>query len=192
MTDIGIDDVLERLIPVIAEHLGVIASDITPGTHLAADLRLTDKMDIADLVIDIQNEFKVEFSDAEVEKLVTVEDILLVLIGKGLTTDVEDADLISSDDKLVTDSNNVFGRVRAIIVDQLVVEESAVILEARLVEDLGADSLGVVELVMLFEEEFGLKVPDKELGQLVTVGDVVNFLVANLEVTEKEISASKD
>jgi len=64
-------------------------------------------------------------------------------------------------------------KVRDIIVDQLGVNAEQVVKEARFIEDLGADSLDTVELVMAFEEEFSIEVPDEEAEKLQTVGDVV-------------------
>lgn len=67
-------------------------------------------------------------------------------------------------------------KVKAIIVDQLGVEESDVTMEASFVDDLGADSLDIVELVMAFEEEFGLEIPDEEAEKIRTVGDAVKYI----------------
>ncbi len=67
-------------------------------------------------------------------------------------------------------------KVRDIIVDQLGVNAEQVLKEARFIEDLGADSLDTVELVMAFEEEFSIEVPDEEAEKLQTVGDVVTYV----------------
>lgn len=67
-------------------------------------------------------------------------------------------------------------KVREIIVDQLGVNAEQVVKEARFIEDLGADSLDTVELVMAFEEEFSIEVPDEEAEKLQTVGDVVAYV----------------
>jgi len=67
-------------------------------------------------------------------------------------------------------------RVKDIIVDQLGVNADQVNLEAKFVEDLGADSLDTVELVMAFEEEFEIEVPDEEAEKLTSVGDVVTYI----------------
>lgn len=67
-------------------------------------------------------------------------------------------------------------KVRDIIVDQLGVNAEQVVLAARFIEDLGADSLDTVELVMAFEEEFSIEVPDEEAEKLQTVGDVVKYV----------------
>lgn len=69
-------------------------------------------------------------------------------------------------------------RVKEIIVDQLGVNADQVTPEAKFVEDLGADSLDTVELVMAFEEEFDVEVPDEEAEKLQSVGDVINFITA--------------
>ncbi|CCO08497.1 acyl carrier protein [Desulfotomaculum varum] len=69
-----------------------------------------------------------------------------------------------------------FDKIKAIIVDQLGVDEADVTLDASFVDDLGADSLDIVELVMALEEEFGLEIPDEEAEKIRTVGDAVNFI----------------
>ncbi|MBN1541317.1 acyl carrier protein [candidate division KSB1 bacterium] len=70
--------------------------------------------------------------------------------------------------------------VKKIIVDQLGVEESEVTPEASFIDDLGADSLDTVELIMAFEEEFGLEIPDDEAEKLTTVRDALNYLQEKL------------
>lgn len=67
-------------------------------------------------------------------------------------------------------------KVREIIVDQLGVSSDQVKMEARFIDDLGADSLDTVELIMALEEEFGVEIPDEDAEKLVTVGDAVNYL----------------
>ncbi len=67
-------------------------------------------------------------------------------------------------------------KVTEIIVENLGVETSQVTPQASFVDDLGADSLDTVELVMAFEEEFGIEIPDEEAEKLQTVGDVVKYL----------------
>ncbi|MEY3395130.1 MAG: hypothetical protein RL346_1366 [Verrucomicrobiota bacterium] len=69
-------------------------------------------------------------------------------------------------------------RVKEIIVDQLGVSADQVTLEAKFIEDLGADSLDTVELVMALEEEFDVEVPDDEAEKLQAVSDVVNFITS--------------
>ncbi|MBM3878620.1 MAG: acyl carrier protein [Verrucomicrobia bacterium] len=72
-------------------------------------------------------------------------------------------------------------RVKAIIVEQLNVNADQVTPEAKFIEDLGADSLDVVELVMALEEEFGHEIPDEEAEKLLTVGDVIKYIEDNLQ-----------
>ncbi len=70
-------------------------------------------------------------------------------------------------------------RVKEIIVNELGVEAEKVTTEASFVEDLGADSLDTVELVMAFEEEFGIDIPDEDAEQMATVGEAVEYLKKN-------------
>ena len=72
----------------------------------------------------------------------------------------------------------VLERVTKIIVDRLGVEESEVTLEASFKDDLGADSLDVVELVMELEDEFDLEISDDDAEKIATVGDAVNYIKA--------------
>ncbi|NOZ29019.1 MAG: acyl carrier protein [Chloroflexi bacterium] len=71
---------------------------------------------------------------------------------------------------------SIFERVRDIIVEQLGVEPEKVTMEASFREDLEADSLDLVELIMAFEEEFGGEISDEEAQQITTVGDAVRYL----------------
>lgn len=70
----------------------------------------------------------------------------------------------------------VFEKVKGIILDQLDVEEDAVTMEASIIDDLGADSLDVVDLVMSLEEEFDVEIPDEEVENIKTVGDIVKYI----------------
>ncbi len=70
-------------------------------------------------------------------------------------------------------------RVKKIIVDQLQVQEEQVTPEAKFIEDLGADSLDQVELVMALEEEFGADIPDDAAEKLTTVGDAIKYIEDN-------------
>jgi acyl carrier protein len=70
-------------------------------------------------------------------------------------------------------------RVKAIIVEQLGVEENDVIPAAKFIEDLGADSLDTVELVMAFEEEFDIEIPDEDAEKITTVGDAIQYIKEN-------------
>ncbi len=70
----------------------------------------------------------------------------------------------------------VFEKVREILVDQLDVDEDAVTMEASIQNDLGADSLDIVDLVMSLEEEFDCEIPDEEIENIKTVGDIVKYI----------------
>lgn len=78
-------------------------------------------------------------------------------------------------------SEEIFEKVKKIIVDLLNVEEDTVTLEAHFIDDLGADSLDLVELIMGIEEEFNIEIPDGEAEKVVTVGDVVDYIKENVE-----------
>ncbi len=70
-------------------------------------------------------------------------------------------------------------KVKNIIVDKLSVEESEVTNEASFTNDLGADSLDTVELIMEFEKEFGIQIPDDQAEKITTVGDAIAYIEAN-------------
>ena len=73
-------------------------------------------------------------------------------------------------------ADNIADKVKDIIIQNLNVPEEQVTPEAKFIEDLGADSLDTVELVMAFEEEFGIEVPDEEAEKLVSVGAVITHI----------------
>ncbi|HQC42193.1 MAG TPA: acyl carrier protein [Verrucomicrobiota bacterium] len=75
--------------------------------------------------------------------------------------------------------NTIEEKVKKIIVEQLTVNPDQVTPDAKFVEDLGADSLDNVELIMALEEEFGLEVPDDEAEKLQSVGDVIKYIEGN-------------
>ena len=70
----------------------------------------------------------------------------------------------------------IYDRVKKIVVDRLGVTENTVTMEAGFTEDLGADSLDTVELVMAFEEEFNIEIPDEDAEKIATVKDAVNYI----------------
>jgi len=70
-------------------------------------------------------------------------------------------------------------KVKAIVVEQLGVEEDTVVMEASFIDDLGADSLDIVELIMALEEEFDVEIPDEDAEKIATVGDAVNYINAH-------------
>ena len=72
--------------------------------------------------------------------------------------------------------DEIFEKVKDIIVEQLGVAENTVTLEASFIDDLGADSLDIVELVMAIEEEFDMEIPDEDAEKVVSVGDVVEYI----------------
>ena len=75
--------------------------------------------------------------------------------------------------------SEIASKVQKIIVDKLGVEESEVVATASFTNDLGADSLDTVELIMEFEKEFGISIPDKKKKKIQTVGDAIAYIEAN-------------
>lgn len=72
-----------------------------------------------------------------------------------------------------------FERVKSVIADQLGVDESTITMDSSFVDDLGADSLDIVELIMGLESEFDLEIPDDQAEKISTVGDAVNYIKEN-------------
>lgn len=79
------------------------------------------------------------------------------------------------------DRNEIFEKVKKAVVEQLDVREEEITEESTFVQDLGADSLEVVEIVMALEEAFNIEIPDDEVDQIKTVGDAVNFIESKLK-----------
>ena len=77
-------------------------------------------------------------------------------------------------------SEDIFEKVKEIIIEQLGVSETSITSEASFIDDLGADSLDIVELIMALEEEFDLEIPDSDAEKVVTVGDVVDYIKDNI------------
>jgi acyl carrier protein len=78
----------------------------------------------------------------------------------------------------------MLARLKEIIIDRLDVEEDQIVPEASFVEDLGADSLDIVELIMGIEEEFDIEIPDEDAEKLTTVGEAMNYTLGKLGVEE--------
>ena len=76
--------------------------------------------------------------------------------------------------------NNTFEKVRAIVVEQLGVDEADVQIDSTFIDDLGADSLDIVELIMAFEEEFEIEIPDDAAEKIKTVKDTVDYIDKNI------------
>ena len=77
--------------------------------------------------------------------------------------------------------DEILAKVKEVIVDQLSVEEDDVTPEASFFDDLGADSLDIVELVMALEDSFGISIPDEDAESIKTVGDAVDYIAANMD-----------
>ena len=76
-------------------------------------------------------------------------------------------------------SEEILEKVKGIIVEQLGVADTAVTMEASFIDDLGADSLDIVELIMALEEEFDMEIPDEDAEKIVSVSDVVDYIKDN-------------
>lgn len=76
--------------------------------------------------------------------------------------------------------SDIENRVKAIIVEKLTVDENEVTREAEFSTDLGADSLDTVELIMEFEKQFGITIPDEDAEKIATVGDAINYIEAHV------------
>ena len=70
-------------------------------------------------------------------------------------------------------------KIKQIITKELEIDEAEVVDSASLVDDLGADSLSVMELMIAFDDEFGVEVPEEDYDKLLTVGDIVNYITSN-------------
>lgn len=79
----------------------------------------------------------------------------------------------------MAEDNEIFTKVRSIIVEQLGVEEAQVTTTAHFIDDLGADSLDIVELIMALEEEFDMDIPDEDAEKIATVQDAVAYIKNN-------------
>ena len=73
-----------------------------------------------------------------------------------------------------------YDKVKEIIIDKLGIDNGKITMDAKFIEDLGADSLDTVELIMQFEEEFGIEIPDEEAEGLLSVGQVVDYITNKL------------
>lgn len=76
--------------------------------------------------------------------------------------------------------SDTFEEVKSVISEELEVEEDQITMESLIVDDLGADSLDVVELIMRLEEKFDVEIPDEEAEKIQSVGDAVNFITTRL------------
>ena len=74
------------------------------------------------------------------------------------------------------DNMSTFDKVKEVIIDKLGVDEDAIKTDAHFINDLGADSLDTVELIMEFEEEFGIEIPDEDAENITTVGSAVDYI----------------
>lgn len=80
----------------------------------------------------------------------------------------------------LVNKSGIATKIKAIFVDKLGVEESALVPKASFANDLGADSLDVLETMMALEKEFGIKIPDEDAERLTTVGSVIDYIAAHV------------
>ena len=78
------------------------------------------------------------------------------------------------------EAEEIFEKVKTVIVEQLGIDEESVKMDSSFLDDLGADSLDIVEFIMALEEEFGLEIPDEDVEKIVTVKDVVEYISENI------------
>ena len=78
------------------------------------------------------------------------------------------------------ETEEIFEKVKTVIVEQLGIDESSVRMDSSFLDDLGADSLDIVEFIMALEEEFGFEIPDEDVEKIVTVKDVVEYISENI------------
>ena len=192
----------ERVKQIIVEQLGVDEAEVTPTASFVDDLG-ADSLDTVELVMAFEEAFEIEIPDEDAEKIRTVQDAVSYIDqhakakkvaasppgtsnprprrGLGISLKQlqyewfrpppqvgrkEIADLMAS----------VEERVKQIIVEQLGVDEGEVTPNASFVDDLGADSLDTVELVMAFEEAFEIEIPDEDAEKIRTVKDAVDYI----------------
>ena len=117
--------------------------------------------------------------DGSIDPIRDIDTINLELILADLETvnkRIDNTKKKIKADKKYQEELNVFEKVKEIIVEQLGVADTAVTLEASFIDDLGADSLDIVELIMALEEEFDIEIPDADAEKVVTVTDVVDYI----------------
>lgn len=78
------------------------------------------------------------------------------------------------------ETEEIFEKVKTVIVEQLGIDEASVRMDSAFLDDLGADSLDIVEFIMALEEEFGIEIPDEDVEKIVTVKDVVEYISENI------------
>ena len=78
------------------------------------------------------------------------------------------------------ETEEIFEKVKTVIVEQLGIDEESVKMDSSFLDDLGADSLDIVEFIMALEEELGLEIPDEDVEKIVTVKDVVEYISENI------------
>ena len=78
------------------------------------------------------------------------------------------------------ETEEIFEKVKTVIVEQLGIDEESVKMDSSFLDDLGADSLDIVEFIMALEEGFGLEIPDEDVEKIVTVKDVVEYISENI------------
>jgi acyl carrier protein len=84
--------------------------------------------------------------------------------------------LYLNEEEKIMSTESIFETVQSILAEQLGIEEDQITMESNFIDDLNADSLDIVELVMAMEQEFGISIPDDEAERIKTVGDAVNFI----------------
>src|ERR1041384_1986732 len=176
---------VEKVKQIISEQLGVDEGEVTPSASFVDDLG-ADSLDTVELVMALEEAFDVEIPDEDAEKIRTVQDAIdyidkraKVAKESSVPTNPKEKGRILSKAghrRLRRTMAAVDEKVKQIIVEQLGVDEGEVTSSASFVDDLGADSLDTVELVMAFEEAFEIEIPDEDAEKIRTVQDAVDYI----------------
>src|SRR6476646_2773240 len=169
----------DKVKQIIVDQLGVDSGDVTPASSFVDDLG-ADSLDRVELIMALEETFGMEIPDEDAEKISTVQDAVDYIqrnaksIKQEKPKDPNYQQSIEGDTKPMAAA--VEDKVKQIIVEQLGVDEGEVTPNASFVDDLGADSLDTVELVMAFEEAFDIEIPDEDAEKIRTVKDAIDYI----------------
>ncbi|GGH32968.1 hypothetical protein GCM10011418_46850 [Sphingobacterium alkalisoli] len=150
---------VSRVNSVIAEKLAIDPLSIVGVNRLIEDLG-ADELDYIEIIMDIEEEFDIEIPDVDLASLLTVGDIYEYLVIR----------------LHILTYQGMVSRVNSVIAEKLAIDPLSIVGVNRLIEDLGADELDYIEIIMDIEEEFDIEIPDVDLASLLTVGDIYEYL----------------